>query len=110
MLKDLIDTDQLEASGIGIDNPKDLVTLEKVMAYCEYMKDHEVPKWEKPIPEEFKEFKDIPNMPEFVVEFLSCNKYGLSDLMMAAIDLGIDSLRELIGAKVCLVIRGMTVH
>ena len=110
MLSGLIDTDQLDPSGVGIDNPKDLATLEKVMSYCDYMKDHEPPKIEKPIPEPIRDFKDIPDMPEFFVTFLSCNKYGLSDLMMAAIDLELDSLRELIGAKVCLEIRGMTVH
>ena len=74
------------------------------------MKDHSPPKIEKPIPEQIRDFKDIPDMPEFFTTFLSCDKYGLSDLMMAAIDLELDTLRELIGAKVCLEIRGMTVQ
>ena len=108
MIKGLIENDQLESSGNGVDNPRDKATLEKVLKFAEYMKDHEQPTWEKPIPAEIKDFKDIPNMPQFFVDFLSCNKYGLSDLMMAAIDLEIDCLRELLGAKVCLEIRGMT--
>ena len=80
------------------------------MAYAEYMKDKSPPTIEKPIPEPIRDFKDIPDMPEFFTTFLNVDKYQLSDLMMAAIDLEIDSLRELIGAKVCLEIRGMTVQ
>ena len=60
MLKGLIENEQLEPTGNGVDNPRDKATLEKVLKYTEYMKDHEAPKIEKPIPEEIKDFKDIP--------------------------------------------------
>ena len=109
LLKGLIDAQNFE-EGVDVENPKDKEVLTKVLAFADYMKDHSPPKIDKPIPEQIRDFKDIPDMPEFFTTFLSCDKYGLSDLMMAAIDLELDTLRELIGAKVCLEIRGMTVQ
>ena len=109
LIKGLIEQQNYE-DGVEVENPKDKAVLEKVLAFAVYMKDHESPKIEKPIPEPIRDFKDIPDMPAFFTTFLSCDKYGLSDLMMAAIDLELDTLRELIGAKVCLEIRGMTVQ
>ena len=61
----------------------------------------------QPIPKEVTDFKNIPGgMPDFLVNFFSVDKYALSDLIMASIELSIDSLRDLTAAKMALELRG----
>ena len=80
------------------------------MDFCVWRSEHDQPKIAEPIPIEIKDFDKIENMPSYCIEFLNVDKYELSDLMMAAIDLELDSIRDLIGAKIALILRGMSVQ
>ena len=79
------------------------------MDFCVWRSTNDQPKIPEPIPIEIRDFNNIENMPNYCIQFLDVDKYELSDLMMAAIDLELDSIRDLIGAKIALILRGMSV-
>ena len=80
------------------------------MDFCVWRSTNTQPKIEEPIPISIRDFNDIADMPPYCIQFLNIDKYELSDLMMAAIDLELDSIRDLIGAKIALILRGKTVQ
>ena len=87
MLEDQTDCEE----GISFTHPRNKETLEKVMLFCDWAKNKDESKFSipEPIPKEVLKFENLPGMDPFLIEFMQVDKYKMSDLIMAAIEMDI---------------------